>query len=149
MLRLQVFIPYFCLIPSQKTGYLLRDVVNILNEVDFSDINDTHQFNIVYEELLKGLQSAGTMGEFYTGRAITRFGIDKVDPQIGGMLADWACGTGGFLIDALNHMRAQVGNDPDKQRMLQHAVRGGEFKPMPYRLCVTNLRSLDFSIPEK
>ncbi len=130
-----------------KNGYLLREVINLFNEVDFSDTVETHEFNDMYEGLLKGLQSAGTMGEFYTGRAITRFGIDKVNPQIGGTLADWACGTGGFLIDALNHMRAQVGNDPDKQRMLQKAVRGGEFKPMPYRLCVTNLLLHDIELP--
>lgn len=130
-----------------KNGYLLRDVINLFNEVDFSDTNETHEFNDMYEGLLKGLQSAGTMGEFYTGRAITRFGIEKVNPQIGGTLADWACGTGGFLVDALQHMRAQVGNDPSKQKMLQYAVRGGEFKPMPYRLCVTNLLLHDIELP--
>lgn len=130
-----------------KNGYLLRDVINLFNEVDFSDTAETHEFNDMYEGLLKGLQSAGTMGEFYTGRAITRFGIDKVNPQIGGTLADWACGTGGFLVDALCHMREQIGNDPNKQRMLQHAVRGGEFKPMPYRLCVTNLLLHDIELP--
>ncbi|MCI6113839.1 MAG: type I restriction-modification system subunit M [Spirochaetales bacterium] len=130
-----------------KNGYLLRDVINLFNEVDFSDSNETHEFNDMYEGLLKGLQSAGTMGEFYTGRAITRFGIEKVNPQIGGTLADWACGTGGFLVDALQYMRAQIGNDPSKQKMLQHAVRGGEFKPMPYRLCVTNLLLHDIELP--
>ena len=130
-----------------KNGYLLRDVINLFNEVDFSDSNETHEFNDMYEGLLKGLQSAGTMGEFYTGRAITRFGIEKVNTQIGGTLADWACGTGGFLVDALQYMRAQIGNDPSKQKMLQHAVRGGEFKPMPYRLCVTNLLLHDIELP--
>lgn len=130
-----------------KNGYLLRDVINLFNEIDFSDTIETHEFNDMYEGLLKGLQAAGTMGEFYTGRAITRFAIEKVNPQIGGTLADWACGTGGFLVDTLDHMRKQVGNDPDKQRMLQHAVRGGEFKPMPYRLCVTNLLLHDVELP--
>lgn len=130
-----------------KNGYLLRDVIDLFNEVDFADTTETHEFNDMYEGLLKGLQSAGTMGEFYTGRAITRFVIDKIDPQIGGTLADWACGTGGFLVDALDHMKAQVGNNPDNQRLLQKAVMGGEFKPMPYRLCVTNLLLHDIELP--
>ena len=130
-----------------KNGYNLRDVINILNEVDFTRSAESHEFNEIYENLLKGLQSAGTMGEFYTGRAITRFVIDKIDPQIGGILADWACGTGGFLVDAINHMKAQIGNDVEKQLLLQKSVRGGEFKPMPYRLCVTNLLLNDIELP--
>ena len=91
-----------------KNGYLLRDVVNLFNEVDFEDSSEAHEFNDMDEGLLRGLQSAGTMGEFYTNRAITTFAIEKVDPQIGGVLADWAAGTGGFLISALEHMQKQV-----------------------------------------
>ena len=87
-----------------KNGYLLRDVVNLFNEVDLEDSGAAHDFNDMYEGLLRGLQSAGTMGEFYTNRAITNFAIEKVNPQVGGVLADWAAGTGGFLISALDHM---------------------------------------------
>lgn len=88
-----------------KNGYLLRDVVNLFNEVDLEDSGAAHDFNDMYEGLLRGLQSAGTMGEFYTNRAITNFAIEKVNPQVGGVLADWAAGTGGFLISALDHMQ--------------------------------------------
>ena len=130
-----------------KNGYLLREVINIFNEIDFSNSAETHEFNDVYESLLKGLQAAGTMGEFYSGRALTSFIISKVDPQIGGTLADWSAGTGGFLVDGLKHMQNQVGNDPHKQKLLQTAVRGGELKPLAYRLCVTNLMLHGIELP--
>ena len=123
-----------------KNGYKLREVINLFNEVDFEDSGEAHAFNDMYETLLKGLQAAGTMGEFYTNRAITSFAIEHVNPQLGGTLADWAAGTGGFLIDALEYMQKQVKDgDLDGQRSLQTAVRGGEYKPLPYQLNVTNL----------
>lgn len=131
-----------------KNGYLLRDVVNLFNEVDLEDSGEAHEFNDMYESLLKGLQAAGTMGEFYTNRAITDFAISKVNPQLGGTLADWAMGTGGFLVSALNHMQAQVTpGDVHAQEMLQKSVRGGELKPMAYKLGVTNLLLHGIELP--
>ena len=131
-----------------KNGYLLRDVVNLFNEVNLEDSGVAHDFNDMYEGLLRGLQSAGTMGEFYTNRAITNFAIEKVDPQIGGVLADWAAGTGGFLISALDHMQKQVTlGDNEAQKHLQTAVRGGELKPLAYKLNVTNLLLHGIELP--
>ena len=63
-------------------------MVNLFNEVDLEDSGEAHEFNDMYESLLKGLQAAGTMGEFYTTRAITDFAISKVNPQLGGTLAE-------------------------------------------------------------
>lgn len=131
-----------------KNGYLLRDVVNLFDEVNLEDSGEAHEFNDMYEGLLKGLQSAGTMGEFYTNRAITSFAIDHLDPQLGGCLADWAAGTGGFLISALEHMQKQVKpGDTEAQRKLQNCIRGGELKPMAYKLNVTNLLLHGIELP--
>ena len=131
-----------------KNGYLLRDVVNLFDEVNLEDSGEAHEFNDMYEGLLKGLQSAGTMGEFYTNRAITSFAIDYLNPQLGGCLADWAAGTGGFLISALEHMQKQVKpGDTEAQRKLQNCIRGGELKPMAYKLNVTNLLLHGIELP--
>ena len=131
-----------------KNGYMLRDVVNLFNEVDLEDSGEAHEFNGMYEILLKGLQAAGTMGEFYTNRAITDFAISKVNPQIGGTLADWACGTCGFLVSALDYMQKQVTpGDTEAQKALQTCVRGGELKPMAYKLGITNLLLHDIELP--
>lgn len=131
-----------------KNGYLLREVVNLFNSVDLEDSGAAHGFNDMYEGLLRGLQSAGTMGEFYTNRAITNFAIEMVNPQVGGTLADWAAGTGGFLVSALDHMQKQVKpGDTVAQAKLQTAVRGGELKPLAYKLNVTNLLLHGIDLP--
>ena len=131
-----------------KNGYILRDVVNLFNEVNLEDSHTSHEFNDMYEDLLKGLQSAGSMGEFYTNKAITSFCIEKIDPQIGGTLADWACGTGGFLVDSVEHMRKQVPfGDTEAEKKLQYCVRGGELKQMAYKLAVTNLLLHGIELP--
>lgn len=123
-----------------KNGYFLREVVNMFNEVDLGEAYDSHQFSEMYESLLDGLQAMGKYGEFHTVKAITKFGVDKVDPKLGETVADWACGTGGFLVDVIENLRKQIrlGHNEDFYQ-LQKSVRGGEFKPMPYRLCITNL----------
>lgn len=131
-----------------KNGYLLRDVVNLFNEVDLEDSNESHEFNDMYESLLKSLQAAGNFGEFFTNRAITTFAIEKINPQIGGTLADWAAGTGGFLVDGLRYMEKQIQTgDIESIKKLQTSVRGGEFKPLPYKLNVTNLLLHGIELP--
>ena len=131
-----------------KNGYYLREVVNMFNEVDLGEAYDSHQFSEMYESLLDGLQAMGKYGEFHTVKAITKFGVDKVHPKLGETVADWACGTGGFLVDAIENLRTQVrlGHNEDFYQ-LQKSVRGGEFKPMPYRLCITNLLLHGIDLP--
>jgi len=131
-----------------KNGYYLREVINILNEVDLAERSDSHEFSALYERLLDGLQAMGKYGEFHTVKAITRFAIDKIAPQLGEVCADWACGTGGFLVDCLDSLEAQIrlGHNEDREKW-QKSVIGGEFKPMPYRLCVTNLLLHGVDIP--
>ncbi|MCP5922187.1 N-6 DNA methylase, partial [Klebsiella pneumoniae] len=85
-----------------KNGTLLRQVINKLNEIDFTSASERHLFGDIYEQILKDLQSAGNAGEFYTPRAVTRFMVDRVDPKLGESIMDPACGTGGFLACAFD-----------------------------------------------
>ena len=128
-----------------KNGVLLRQVINEFDEIDFNDGKDRHAFNDVYETLLKGLQKNN--GEFFTPRAITTFVTDKVDPKIGEKVADFACGTGGFLIDALEHMKKQ---NPTVEQldMIQKSFYGVEKKQLPYMLCATNMMLHDIEEPD-
>ncbi|MBO6793237.1 MAG: SAM-dependent DNA methyltransferase [Balneolaceae bacterium] len=121
-----------------KSGTLLRQVVNKLNEVNFNKKDDRHQFNDIYEKILKDLQSAGNAGEFYTPRAVTKFMTQMVDPKIGESVLDPACGTGGFLVDAIEHMKEQSSNVEDLDS-LQTKIQGVEKKALPHLLCTTNL----------
>ena len=93
-----------------KSGTLIRQVVNKLNEVDFNKSEDRHLFNDIYEKILKDLQSAGHAGEYYTPRAVTQFIVDMVKPKLGEKILDPACGTGGFLICSLENMKKKIIN---------------------------------------
>jgi type I restriction enzyme M protein len=121
-----------------KSGTLLRQVINKINSIDFNAQTDRHQFNDLYEKLLKGLQSAGNAGEYYTPRALTEFIVEMVNPKLGELVLDPACGTGGFLANTIDHIRKQV-RTADDEALLQASVRGVEKKPLPHLLCLTNM----------
>lgn len=129
-----------------KDGVLIRQVVNVLNEIDLTDFQTRHAFNEIYETILKGLQSAGKSGEFYTPRAVTDFVVKMVNPQIGETVADFACGTGGFLVSALNHMK-EGAEDTSLTTELKKSFYGVEKKSLPYLLCTTNMLLHDVNEP--
>ncbi|HWH84910.1 MAG TPA: class I SAM-dependent DNA methyltransferase [Burkholderiaceae bacterium] len=131
-----------------KSGQLLRQVINKLNAIDFNRQTERHQFNDIYEKILKDLQSAGNAGEFYTPRAVTQFMVDMVNPKLGERVLDPACGTGGFLVCAIEHLRKQVKN-ADDQATLQRSIGGFEKKQLPHMLCVTNLMLHDIEVPSQ
>ena len=130
-----------------KDGVLIRQVVNILSEIDLTNFKVRHAFNEIYETILKDLQSAGKSGEFYTPRAVTDFVVKMVDPKVGESIADFACGTGGFLVSALNHMKENVSNTSSNQ-LLQQSFYGVEKKSLPYLLCTTNMLLHDINEPQ-
>lgn len=129
-----------------KNGILLRQVINVINEIEFDDAEDRHMFGDIYEGILKDLQSAGNAGEFYTPRALTDFIIQQLNPRLGETVGDFTSGTGGFLTSALNFMQTQV-QTTDEGRLYQNAVVGQEWKPLPYLLSITNLLLHDVESP--
>lgn len=121
-----------------KDGQLFFQLLQVVNETDFSDQKEVHTFGAIYETLLRELQSAGSAGEFYTPRALTDFMAQHVDLKLGDTVADFACGTGGFLNSARRYLSQQVKTSED-QETLSKSFQGFEKKPLPYLLCVTNL----------
>jgi type I restriction enzyme M protein len=122
-----------------KSGTLMRQVINKINEVDFNRKNDLHLFGDIYEQILRDLQSAGNAGEFYTPRAVTQFMVEMVDPKLGERVLDPACGTGGFLTNTIEHVRRKYVHSIEDEQILQASIKGVEKKQLPYFLCVTNL----------
>ncbi|MGI9064906.1 MAG: type I restriction-modification system subunit M [Pyrinomonadaceae bacterium] len=122
-----------------KSGTLMRQVINKINEVDFNRKNDLHLFGDIYEQILRDLQSAGNAGEFYTPRAVTQFMVEMVDPKLGEKVLDPACGTGGFLTNTIEHVRRKYVHSIEDEQVLQSSIKGVEKKQLPYFLCVTNL----------
>jgi type I restriction enzyme M protein len=122
-----------------KSGQLMRQVVNKINEVDFNNLAERQHFGDIYEQILADLQSAGNAGEYYTPRAVTAFMVDRIDPHPGEILIDPACGTGGFLTCAIRHMRDHYVKRPEDEQRMQGALRAVEKKQLPHMLCVTNM----------
>ena len=130
-----------------KSGTLMRQVINKLLEVDFNSSEDRHLFGDIYEQILRDLQSAGNAGEYYTPRAVTQFMVDMVDPKLGETVLDPACGTGGFLTCAIEHVRKKYVKTADDEQRMQAAIRGVEKKPLPHLLCTTNMLLHGIDVP--
>jgi len=130
-----------------KSGTLLRQVLNTIEaDVDFNSSSDRHLFNDIYEKILADLQSAGNAGEYYTPRAVTQFMVDVLNPQLGESILDPACGTGGFLTCAIEHLKKQVKTLDDQER-LQNSIHGVEKKPLPHMLAMTNMMLHGIDVP--
>lgn len=121
-----------------KDGVQLRQVLNVIDVLNLGDYEESHAFGEIYETLLKEMQAAGSSGEFYTPRALTDFMAQIVSPKIGETMADFACGTGGFITSWLNTLDKRVKTAEDREKY-NNSVYGIEKKQFPYMLCVTNL----------
>lgn len=132
----------------QKDGTLLRQVINVIDEIDFTEYKERHEFGYIYESFLKDLQSAGNAGEFYTPRAVTDFMVKVTEPKLGERIADFACGTGGFLTSTLSELDKQVGNSLENKLLYSNSIYGIEKKALPHLLCVTNMLLHDIDEPQ-
>lgn len=131
-----------------KSGTLMRQVINTINQIHFDTKAERHQFNDIYEQILKDLQSAGNAGEFYTPRAVTQFVVEMVNPKLGETILDPACGTGGFLVNAIEHIKknSKVKTEDDFNK-LQNSIHGVEKKPLPHMLATTNMILNGIEVP--
>jgi type I restriction enzyme M protein len=121
-------------------GYLLRDVVNKVNEIHFASRDEIHTLGHLYESMLREMRdAAGDSGEFYTPRALVKFIVTAVDPRLGETVLDPAAGTGGFLVEAFEHLKKQSKKAEDFTRLQKGTLYGIEPKPLPYLLCQMNL----------
>ncbi len=122
------------------SGYLLRDVINKLNGVHFTSSGELHTLGALYESMLREMRdAAGDSGEFYTPRAVVRFMVTVTDPRLGETVLDPASGTGGFLVEAFNHLSKQVKTVADRKVLQEKSLFGCEPKTLPYLLCQMNL----------
>lgn len=121
-----------------KKGILLRQVVNVIDDLDLTNHKNLHAFGEIYETILKSLQSAGNAGEFYTPRAVTDFMAQMVKPKLGETVADFACGTGGFLTSAIKILEKQI-KKAEQRSIVNNSIFGIEKKALPHLLCATNM----------
>ncbi len=123
-----------------KSGYLLRDIINKVAAIHFTSSDELHTLGALYESMLREMRdAAGDSGEFYTPRAVVRFMVEVSDPRLGETVLDPASGTGGFLVEAYNHLEKQVKTVADRKRLQTETISGCEPKSLPYLLCQMNL----------
>lgn len=123
-----------------ESGYLLRDVINLVSDIHFDSSEEINTLGRLYETLLREMRdAAGDSGEFYTPRPVVRFMVTVTHPQLGERVLDPACGTGGFLWEAFQHLERQA-DTVEKYAVLQsESITGCEAKPLPYLLSQMNL----------
>ena len=110
-----------------ESGYLLRDVVNLVDGIHFDSSDEIHTLSRLYETLLRDLRdAAGDSGEIYTPRPVVQFMVRVVDPQIGETVLDPACGTGGFLVETYRHLEKQADTVEKRAVLQQHSLYAGE-----------------------
>lgn len=121
-----------------KSGTLMRQIINKINEINFNSSVDKQTFGNIYEQILKDLQSAGNAGEFYTPRAVTEFMVNRVNPKLKESVLDPACGTGGFLSNVIDFKRKNYVKSTKDEEVLKASIHGVEKKTLPHMLCITN-----------
>ncbi|MEM6254669.1 MAG: N-6 DNA methylase [Cyanobacteria bacterium P01_D01_bin.156] len=123
-----------------ESGYLLRDVINKINEIQFQSSEEIHTLSRLYESMLKEMRdAAGDSGEFYTPRPVVQFMVKVLAPKLGEVILDPACGTGGFLVEVFKYLSEQCQTVEDRQRLQTASLMGGEAKSLPYLLAQMNL----------
>lgn len=137
-----------------KSGTQLLAVIEKLEEaINFHDFTTRANIGDVYEQLLNDLRGAGNAGEFYTPRAITTFMADRVNPRLDKResVMDPACGTGGFLTAAIDHLRKQLTakSGADDKAAIEALIRGIEKKQLPHLLCTTNMLLHGIDVPSQ
>jgi len=130
-------------------GYLLRDVVNKVNGIHFNSKDEIHTLGLLYESMLREMRdAAGDAGEFYTPRPLIKFIVSVVGPKLGETILDPAAGTGGFLVEAFEHLKKQCKTADDFALLQRGTLSGIEPKPLPYLLCQMNLLLHGLEYPE-
>lgn len=127
---------------NMHSPFNFKDVVNLLDTLDFSDPKDTHTISLVYEDLLIRMgQEGGSAGEFYTPRAIVRLMIKITDPKIGEKIFDPFAGSGGFLAESFKYLEEKNPKISSKDfSILQNEMfYGNEAKSLPFLLGIMNL----------
>jgi type I restriction enzyme M protein len=119
---------------------VLRDVINLINGIHFDSTEDIQTLGRMYETLLREMRdAAGQNGEFYTPRPVVRFMVEMIDPKLGEVVLDPACGTGGFLAAAFDHMKPQTDTVEKREILQRKTLRGGEDSSLPFLLAQMNL----------
>ena len=123
-----------------RSGYTLRDVLEIVDTLNFGSSQAKHELSDLYETRIKRMGNAGRNGgEYYTPRPLIRAMIQVVKPVIGETIYDGACGSAGFLCEAFDYLRRDDLSATQWDTLQTRTFYGQEKKSLAYVLGVMNL----------
>ncbi|MGA2489912.1 MAG: class I SAM-dependent DNA methyltransferase [Anaerolineales bacterium] len=130
------------------SGYLFRDVVNLVDGIHFQSRDEIFTLSHLYESMLKEMRdAAGDSGEFYTPRPVIKLIVNRIRPKLGERILDPACGTGGFLVETYEVLKPQAETAEDEVTMQANSLFGIEKKPLPFLLGTMNLLLHGIEVP--
>lgn len=125
-----------------QSGYILREVVDKIDEMRFSSVEERHDLSALYEDKIKNMGNAGRNGgEYYTPRPLIKAIIEVVAPQIGETIYDGACGSAGFLCEAYDYLRKSHNQltTKDLELLQKKTFYGVEKKSLAYVIGIMNM----------
>lgn len=124
-----------------QSGYNLREVLELADELPFRSSKDKHELSHLYETKIKNMGNAGRNGgQYYTPRPLIRAMIQVVDPQMGEKIYDGACGSAGFLCEAYEYLYERMEKSTDNLKTLQEETfYGKEKKNLAYVIGIMNM----------
>ena len=122
-------------------GYILRTVINIMQEMRFQTSEEKHELSELYETKIQNMGNSGRNGgEYYTPRPLIRAIVNVIQPKIGDKIYDGACGSAGFLVEAFNYLKeSKELTVNDVETLQKKTLFGKEFKPLPYIIAIMNM----------
>jgi type I restriction enzyme M protein len=124
-----------------QSGYNLRDVINLVDDLRFRSQSEKHELSHLYEAKIKNMGNAGRNGgEYYTPRPLIRAMIKVIKPKLGERIYDGACGSAGFLCEAYDYLSAQPGlTTSDLKTLQERTFFGKEKKSLAYVIAIMNM----------
>ena len=123
-----------------QSGYNLRDVIELVNELRFGSKAEKHELSHLYEAKIKNMGNAGRNGgEYYTPRPLIRAMIKVLAPKIGERIYDGACGSAGFLCEAFEYMSPKANKADDLKTLQTRTFYGKEKKSLAYVIAIMNM----------
>lgn len=124
-----------------QSGYNLREILNLVDELRFQSKTDKHEMSHLYEAKIKNMGNAGRNGgEYYTPRVLIKTIVKVVSPKIGQKIYDGAVGSAGFLCEAFNYLRESKNLSTNDVDILQkQTFYGKEKKALAYIIGTMNM----------
>jgi type I restriction enzyme M protein len=133
-----------------QDGYKLREIIDNVNKIDFTDTNTLANAALAYEDEIVAMKNAAeNRAVFYTPKAIVQFIVNVIKPDFrkGERVFDPACGMGGFLLESLNQMKKYEKSGSDVQTLRYNTLYGVEKEGEYYLCAVLNMLLHDIDKP--